>query len=183
MDLPAQRRWARPAAKSYGTALYDSTAQSYLGKALVRRPGVVGVPRLARHGRHAGLRRRYPRAGNAGIGRGPAAAGAVCDPSALDAATPGNTVLECTGDTYKTLAEEETLRSNGGFTLYTADKTYRVKTIAVYYYDPEEQGDGAFDLYGSTDLSDYYDYLTFVAGIRARSLYDTGVEAGRAPVS
>ena len=33
---------ARPAAKSYGTALYDTTAESYLGKALERRPGVVG---------------------------------------------------------------------------------------------------------------------------------------------
>ena len=35
-----------------------------------------------------------------------------------------------------------------------------------------------FDLYGSTDLSNYYDYLTFVAGIQARSLFDTGVEVG-----
>lgn len=33
---------ARPAAKSYGTTLYDTTAESYLGKALERRPGVVG---------------------------------------------------------------------------------------------------------------------------------------------
>ncbi len=33
---------ARPAAKSYGTALYDTTAENYLGKALERRPGVVG---------------------------------------------------------------------------------------------------------------------------------------------
>ena len=33
---------ARPAAKSYGTSLYDTTAESYLGKALERRPGVVG---------------------------------------------------------------------------------------------------------------------------------------------
>ena len=34
---------ARPAAKSYGTALYDTTAESYLGKALERRPGVVAI--------------------------------------------------------------------------------------------------------------------------------------------
>ena len=32
---------ASPAAKSYGTALYDSTAESYLDKALDRRAGVV----------------------------------------------------------------------------------------------------------------------------------------------
>ena len=43
---------------------------------------------------------------------------------------------------------------------------------------PSEQGAGAFDLYGSTDLSSYYDYLTFVAGIQARSLFDTGVDVG-----
>ena len=47
-----------------------------------------------------------------------------------------------------------------------------------YYFDPSEQGAGAFDLYGSTDLSSYYDYLTFVAGIQARSLFDTGVDVG-----
>lgn len=52
--------------------------------------------------------------------------------------------------------------------------------LAVYYYDPAEQGDGAFDLYGSTDLSSYYDYLRFVAGIQARSLWDTEVEVGDA---
>ena len=169
---------ARPAAKSYGTALYDSTAQSYLGKALVRRPGVVGY--LGWPGMDGTLvyAADTPAPETPESGEAPQPLVRFATPSALDAATPGNTVLECTGDTYKTLAEEETLRSNGGFTLYTADKTYRVKTIAVYYYDPEEQGDGAFDLYGSTDLSDYYDYLTFVAGIRARSLYDTGVEAG-----
>ncbi len=55
---------------------------------------------------------------------------------------------------------------------------YRFKAIAVYYFDPSEQGAGAFDLYGSTDLSSYYDYLTFVAGIQARSLFDTGVDVG-----
>lgn len=87
-------------------------------------------------------------------------------------------MLECTGDDYKALADQDTLKQNGGFTLYTADRTYRFKALAVYYYDPAEQGEGVFDLYGSTDLSNYYDYLTFVAGIQARSLFDTGVEVG-----
>mgnify|MGYP000752804421 FL=1 len=36
------------------------------------------------------------------------------------------------------------------------------------------------DSYGSTDLSSYYDYLRFVAGIQARSLWDTEVEVGDA---
>ncbi|MUT94515.1 MAG: hypothetical protein EP147_00755 [Subdoligranulum sp.] len=33
---------ARPAAKSYGTALYDNTAESYLTKGTEKLPGVVG---------------------------------------------------------------------------------------------------------------------------------------------
>ena len=66
----------------------------------------------------------------------------------------------------------------GDIQLYTAGGVYRFKAIAVYYFDPSEQGAGAFDLYGSTDLSSYYDYLTFVAGIQARSLFDTGVDVG-----
>ena len=57
-------------------------------------------------------------------------------PSALDAATPGNTVVECTGSNYKALADEDTLKQNSGFTLYTAGNVYRFKAIAVYYFDP-----------------------------------------------
>ena len=87
-------------------------------------------------------------------------------------------MVECTGSDYKALADEDTLKQNSGFTLYTAGGAYRFKAIAVYYFDPSEQGAGAFDLYGSTDLSSYYDYLTFVAGIQARSLFDTGVDVG-----
>lgn len=63
-------------------------------------------------------------------------------PSALDAATPGNTVVECTGSDYKALADEDTLKQNSGFTLYTAGGAYRFKAIAVYYFDPSEQGAG-----------------------------------------
>ena len=168
---------ARPAAKSYGTGLYDSAAESYLGKALERRPGVVAY--LGWPGMDGTLVYSAdtpdPETEESAA---PQSLVRFATASALDAAAPGNTVLECTGDDYKGLADAETLRRNGGFTLYTADKTYRFKTLAVYYYDPAEQGEGAFDLYGSTDLSNYYDYLTFVAGIQARSLFDTGVDAG-----
>ena len=34
---------ARPAAKSYGTALYDTTAESYLGKALDAAPASSAI--------------------------------------------------------------------------------------------------------------------------------------------
>ncbi len=168
---------ARPAAKSYGTALYDTTAESYLGKALERRPGVVGY--LGWPGLNGALvyAADTPDPETPESGEAPSIV-RFATPSALDAATPGNTVVECTGSDYKALADEDTLKQNSGFTLYTAGGAYRFKAIAVYYFDPSEQGAGAFDLYGSTDLSSYYDYLTFVAGIQARSLFDTGVDVG-----
>lgn len=168
---------ARPAAKSYGTALYDTTAENYLGKALERRPGVVGY--LGWPGLNGALvyAADTPDPEPPESGEAPSIV-RFATPSALDAATPGNTVVECTGSDYKALADEDTLKQNSGFTLYTAGGVYRFKAIAVYYFDPSEQGAGAFDLYGSTDLSSYYDYLTFVAGIQARSLFDTGVDVG-----
>ena len=168
---------ARPAAKSYGTALYDTTAESYLGKALERRPGVVGY--LGWPGLNGALvyAADTPDPETPESGEAPSIV-RFATLSALDAATPGNTVVECTGSDYKALADEDTLKQNSGFTLYTAGGVYRFKAIAVYYFDPSEQGAGAFDLYGSTDLSSYYDYLTFVAGIQARSLFDTGVDVG-----
>lgn len=61
-----------------------------------------------------------------------------------------------------------------------AGRTYRFKVLAVYYYDPAEQGDGAFDLYGSTDLSSYYDYLRFVAGHPGPAACGYRVEVGDA---
>src|SRR5699024_6705854 len=96
--------------------------------------------------------------------------------NALAQPTPGNTVLECTGNTYAALAQEEVIKDNSGFTLYMPGTAYRFKVLAVYYWAPAEEGKDAFDLYGNTDLSQYYDYLAFVAGIQTRSLWDTGVE-------
>ena len=167
---------AIPAAKSYGTALYDNTAESYLGKALEKRPGVVGYlgwpgmsgslvygadfqPEIAESGETSACTR-------------------FATTSGLDSAAPSNTVLTTTESGFAALAEEDGIKDNSGFTLYLKDRTYRFKVLAVYYYDPSEQGDGAFDLYGSTDLSNYYNYLTFVAGIQARSLWDMGVDFG-----
>ena len=100
--------------------------------------------------------------------------------SALNSTAPGNTVLASTDALLTPLTTEEGIKANSGFTLYLPGHAYRFKVLAVYYYDPAEQGDGAFDLYGSTDLSSYYDYLRFVAGIQARSLWDTEVEVGDA---
>lgn len=166
----------RPAAKNYGTTVYDETAESYLTNALKKRPGAVGFlgwPGL--DGTLVYAAGTEPQTGESG---NPAVITRFATASTLDSSAPGNTVLECTGDTYASLAQEDVIKENSGFTLYLQSGTYRFKVVAVYYLDPAEEGEGAFDLYGGTDLSNYYDYLAFVAGIEARSLWQTNVEIG-----
>lgn len=168
---------ARPAAKSYGTALYDNTAENYLAKGTEKLPGVVGYLGFP------GMEGRFVYAADTATAEnadGETAQTRFATASALNSTAPGNTVLASTDALLTPLTTEEGIKANSGFTLYLPGRTYRFKVLAVYYYDPAEQGDGAFDLYGSTDLSSYYDYLRFVAGIQARSLWDTEVEVGDA---
>ena len=166
---------ARPAAKSYGTALYDNTAESYLAKGTEKLPGVVGYLGFP------GMDGRFVYAADTATAENAESDSArtyFATASALNNTAPGNTVLRSTDTLLAPLTTEDGIKANSGFTLYLPGRTYRCKVLAVYYYDPAEQGDGAFDLYGSTDLSSYYDYLSFVAGIQARSLWDTEVEVG-----
>ena len=166
---------ARPAAKSYGTALYDNTAESYLTKGTEKLPGVVGYLGFP------GMEGRFVYAADTATAEnadGETVQTRFATASALNSTAPGNTVLASTDALLTPLTTGEGIKANSGFTLYLPGRTYRFKVLAVYYYDPAEQGDGAFDLYGSTDLSSYYDYLSFVAGIQARSLWDTKVEVG-----
>ena len=168
---------ARPAAKSYGTALYDNTAESYLAKGTEKLPGVVGYLGFP------GMDGRFVYAADTATAENAESDSArtyFATASALNNTAPGNTVLQSTDALLTPLTTEDGTKTNSGFTLYLPGRTYRCKVLAVYYYDPAEQGDGAFDLYGSTDLSSYYDYLSFVAGIQARSLWDTEVEVGDA---
>ena len=168
---------ARPAAKSYGTALYDNTAESYLAKGTEKLPGVVGYLGFP------GMDGRFVYATDTAAAENAESDSArtyFATASALNNTAPGNTVLRSTDALLTPLTTEDGIKANSGFTLYLPGRTYRCKVLAVYYYDPAEQGDGAFDLYGSTDLSSYYDYLSFVAGIQARSLWDTEVEVGDA---
>ena len=168
---------ARPAAKSYGTALYDNTAESYLAKGTEKLPGVVGYLGFP------GMDGRFVYAADTATAENAESDSArtyFATASALNNTAPGNTVLRSTDALLTPLTTEDGVKANSGFTLYLPGRTYRCKVLAVYYYDPAEQGDGAFDLYGSTDLSSYYDYLSFVAGIQARSLWDTEVEVGDA---
>lgn len=166
----------RPAAKNYGTTVYDDTAESYLANALEKRPGVVGY--LGWPGLDGALVYAAGTEPQTEENASPAALTRFATASNLDQDVPGNTVLECTGNTYASLAQEDVIKQNSGFTLYLQSGTYRFKVVSVYYLDPTEEGEGAFDLYGSTDLSNYYDYLSFVAGIQARSLWQTNVEIG-----
>ena len=168
---------ARPAAKSYGTALYDNTAESYLAKGTEKLPGVVGYLGFP------GMDGRFVYAADTATAENAESDSTrtyFATASALNNTAPGNTVLQSTDALLTPLTTEDGIKANSGFTLYLPGRTYRCKVLAVYYYDPTEQGDGAFDLYGSTDLSSYYDYLSFVAGIQARSLWDTEVEVGDA---
>ena len=168
---------ARPAAKSYGTALYDNTAESYLAKGTEKLPGVVGYLGFP------GMDGRFVYAADTATAENAESDSArtyFATASALNNTAPGNTVLRSTDALLAPLTTEDGIKANSGFTLYLPGRTYRCKVLAVYYYDPAEQGDGAFDLYGSTNLSSYYDYLSFVAGIQARSLWDTEVEVGDA---
>ena len=166
----------RPLSRNYGTTSYDQTAEAYLANALEKRPGALGY--LGWPGLDGALvyaPGTEPETDADGV-QTPLLRFATAN--ALDQEAPGNTVLECTGDTFAGLAQQETIEQNSGFTLYMQNGAYRFKVVAVYYLDPAEQGEGAFDLYGSTDLSRYYDYLSFVAGIQARSLWQTGVDVG-----
>lgn len=166
---------AVPNPKNYGTAAFDSTAAAYMDNAVQKREGVVGYLGLP------GLTGELVYAADAQpqVNEKTGETTEIlrfATPNALDSAAPGNTVLENTGDGFKDFANLDVIQQNSGFTLYMPGKSYAFKVVAVYYYDPAEQGEGAFDLYGATDLSSYYDYLGFVAGITARSLFDTDVD-------
>ena len=74
------------------------------------------------------------------------------------------------------LDEKDVLRANYGFTLYTDSGNWRYKVVSVFYWDSQEEGEGAFDLLGYQNLVNYRDYLDFVVGIKARSLYELPVD-------
>ncbi len=99
-------------------------------------------------------------------------------PSALDSAAPGNTVLECTGSPATRRWPTEEASSEQRLHAVHGGPHLPLQGAGRLLLRPRRAGRRRFDLYGSTDLSSYYDYLTFVAGIQARSLFDTGVEVG-----
>ena len=158
---------AKPAARGYGTAQFDESAQAYLVNAAAKREGVAGY--LAFPGFEGQL--VYTDGATSED-----AASAVPQLSGGNwlSGGAGNTVLVMNSTLLDGLTDLETMRDNAGFTLYLADGTYRCKTMAVYYSDPDEAG-GSYFVPAGGALAAYDDYLDFVLGARMRSLYDTDI--------
>ena len=158
---------AKPAARGYGTAQFDERAQAYLTNAAAKREGVAGY--LAFPGFEGQL--VYTDGATSED-----AASAVPQLSGGNwlSGGAGNTVLVMNSTLLDGLTDLETMRDNAGFTLYLADGTYRCKTLAVYYSDPDEAG-GSYFVPAGGALAAYDDYLDFVLGARMRSLYDTDI--------
>lgn len=166
----------------YGTADYDTAARDYLTKAQQGNSQVAAYLALPKLG---GTLVYQPDAARPGQAIGLAVQAAQGDEMArfVSAQQPGqtrtNVIVECPTGSIQQLSEldeEELLRDNCGFTLYTDGNTYRYKVAAVYYWDPAETGETAFDLNGLQDLSDQQAFLNFVLGIKARSLYEMPVD-------
>lgn len=158
---------AKPAARGYGTAQFDESAQAYLVNAAAKREGVAGY--LAFPGFEGQL--VYT---NGATSEDAASAVPQLSGGNWLSGGAGNTVLVMNSTLLDGLTDLETMRDNAGFTLYLADGTYRCKTMAVYYSDPDEAG-GSYFVPAGGALAAYDDYLDFVLGARMRSLYDTDI--------
>lgn len=159
----------------YGTADYDAKAGALLAEAQKKEQGVVGylaLPELPGTLVYNESAKERPVGGKV-----------YADEDTLvrvsQQVTPGapgvNLLMNCPAgamDSLGKLDQQELLAKNSGFTLYTAQGALRYKTAAVFYWDPHETGESALPLGELQNLSNYKDYLTFVLGIRARSLYD-----------
>ena len=158
---------ARPNSKNYGTTLFDETASRYLSAAVEKRPGVLGY--LAFPGLDGQF--VYPE-GTVSDDPDAAPFAAFDGANLLGLSTASNTVIHCGGKLLSGLDRLENFQNNSGFTLYQQNGSWRFKTLAVYYLDSDST------LLAQRDLSAYYDYLSFVTGVKARSLFDTGIEVG-----
>lgn len=175
-----------PAWRSYGTAGFDANAISYLERAQEKDDQVAAY--LALPGMTGSL--IY----TDGDPRDDAPAGAalaaedtgpqrVCyAPGADPAQTTSHSLVLCPAQALRELGgldQLDAVQSNSAFTLYTGNSeaaAYRYKVAAVFYWDPAEEGEGAFDLASFTDLSDANTFMDFVVGIKARSLFDMPVD-------
>lgn len=162
-DFDAAARSSLTQAQGQGSQAAAYLALPQLGGTLVYRAGAV--PQTAADGR---------------VYAAEAQQEAAQFTASVDPAAPhANPIVVCPRQSIPGLdglSDQELLSQNSGFTLYTNEQTYRYKVAAVYYWDPAETGATAFDLYELEDLSNYQDFLTFVLGSKARSLYEMPVD-------
>lgn len=160
----------------YGTADYDDAARDYLLAQQAKDAGVaayLALPEL--DGSLVWSADAAAPGGSAGVVNAAEDALPRFTGSETLGQSQSNVIVRCPTASMEQLSglvQEEVLKENSGFTLYTADGDYRYKVLAVYEWDPAETGESAFDLYSMQDLSNYQDYLTFVLGAKARSLYE-----------
>ena len=176
---------AKPSSRGYGTVSFDGRVADYLNAALEKQENVAGY--LALPGAEGALvyTAETPLKGGKALFGGKLAAEAattedaaapVLTQNALEADGASNTVIDCGGQALAKMSELDTLKENAGFTLYTQGMTYRYKVFAVFYRDPAETGSGAFTVLDQGEYKNYNDYMAFVLGLRARTLYDTGID-------
>ena len=181
---PAAAAASGPAYRGYGTADFDADATAYVQQAQTRDSAVQAY--LALSGSpgtlvysNAPAQQPAPGAVQAAGPEDSAAPQVACFSVDADLTAPHhNALLYCPPQAIGALAEldqHEALKANCGFTLYEAQAAHRYKVVSVFYWDPAEQGPGAFDLPGLQDLTNYADYMDFVLGIKARSLYELAV--------
>ena len=160
----------------YGTADYDDAARDYLLAQQAKDAGVaayLALPEL--DGSLVWSADAAAPGGSAGVVNAAEDVLPRFTGSETLGQSQSNVIVRCPTASMEQLSglvQEEVLKENSGFTLYTADGDYRYKVLAVYEWDPSETGESAFDLYSMQDLSNYQDYLTFVLGAKARSLYE-----------
>lgn len=160
--------------RGYGTADYDSSASQLLADAQKNSQNVVGyltLPNLPGAFVYTGADEPQPSAVVHAAEDNKVRLGSRVRPGQPQT----NLLLDCPAAAMQgldTLDQLEKLADNSGFTIYTNEGAFRYKTTAVFYWEPSETGDTALDLENLQDLSNYQDYLTFVLGTRARSLFD-----------
>ena len=177
-----------PAWRSYGTAGFDANAISYLERAQAKDEQVAGY--LALPGMTGSLiytdgqaQNDAPAGAALAAEESAAAPERVCyAPGADPAAAASHSMVLCPAQALRELGgldQLDAVQNNSAFTLYTGTSeaaAYRYKVAAVFYWDPAEEGEGAFDLADFTDLSDENRFMDFVVGVKARSLFDMPVD-------
>ena len=174
-----------PSPRGYGTIAFDQAAAEYLAGARAKDEQVAAY--LALPGQRGALIYSadepqamastgavYADEADSGLVR--SGTRAWLEPGSDPARAHSNTLVWCPGEALgylNQLEQQDVLAANYGFTLYTPDGVSRCKAAAVFRWSAEDEALPLIDL---QDLTNYRDYLTFVLGIKARSLFELPVD-------